>query len=81
MFVAMKPIPKLQLFRRPDVKSVPISVQCLRCRSMDTLYANTKDGKIVSWDYDRNYFVTQRAIHHSCGGMCKAFYPGSINQF
>ena len=68
-------------YRRVAENTLPISVQCLKCKSLDTLYAEIRNGKIVSWDHDPNYWVTQRTIYHSCGGMCKAFYPGSINQF
>ena len=68
-------------YRRVVENTLPISVQCLKCKSLDTLYAEIRNGKIVSWDYDPNYRVTQRTIYHICGGVCKAFYPGSISQF
>jgi hypothetical protein len=68
-------------YRRIVENTLPITVQCLKCRALDTLYATVKNGKIVSWDYDPNYRVTQRTIYHVCGGVCKSFYPGSINQF
>ena len=73
---------KSNIFRRHDLATLPITVQCLKCKSLDTLYANMVDGKIVSWDYDPNYIVTQRTIHHiTCGGDCQAFYPGSVSKF
>jgi hypothetical protein len=60
---------------------MPVTVQCLRCCSLDTLYAEVQDGKIISWDFDKNYVVTQRTIWHICGGQCRAFYPGWISKF
>ena len=63
-------------YKRVIESTIPVTVQCLSCLSMDTLYAEVRNGKIVAWDFDRNYVVTQKGhVYHICGGICKLFFP------